>query len=253
MGTSQSSLGPNGESPLIPPWADDQPTLPIPKALPARFSGFRRSFGQFVQSGNRSDLNRALRNYATKSTGGGNTASRRLGSVSNAGAGLYSFLAGTGSITGENGEQFSLTDLTGQPCDSAIATISRVLTPNDGDADKIRSAINNSLVNALEGVDTFDPGAITNEVIITTMLNYLAESVFLQIALDAGKAWKKAESFTQQMNAERDLMQLTRVIVDEKLSSRLSGSSTKSFSRSQFLDIERQLIREVWADWEKYQ
>lgn len=30
MGTSQSSKGPGGGSPLVPPWADDQPQQPLP-------------------------------------------------------------------------------------------------------------------------------------------------------------------------------------------------------------------------------
>lgn len=29
MGTSQSSKGPGGGSPLVPPWADDQPQQPL--------------------------------------------------------------------------------------------------------------------------------------------------------------------------------------------------------------------------------
>ncbi len=37
MGTSQSSKGPGGGSPLVPPWADDQPQQPLPSPQERRF------------------------------------------------------------------------------------------------------------------------------------------------------------------------------------------------------------------------
>ena len=60
MGTSQSSPGAGGKSPLVPPWADDRPEQPLPNSPPQRFTKFRRDFGNFVETGNRSLLKSAL-------------------------------------------------------------------------------------------------------------------------------------------------------------------------------------------------
>ena len=46
MGTSQSSKGPGGGSPLVPPWADDQPQQPLPSPQERRFAPFRESLGK---------------------------------------------------------------------------------------------------------------------------------------------------------------------------------------------------------------
>lgn len=50
MGTSQSSTGPGGGSPLVPPWADDQPQQPLPPPQERRFAPFRESLGMRFQT-----------------------------------------------------------------------------------------------------------------------------------------------------------------------------------------------------------
>ena len=148
MGTSQSSSGPGGSSPLVPPWADDEPQKPIPKPPPIRFKGFRQSLGRFINTNNQSDLRSALGHYARKSTGGAGLASRRLGSVTSAGTSLYNVLSSIAESRVPADISIDLEALTGQPSDIAIDIISRSLATNDGDADKIRTAMNRALVGA---------------------------------------------------------------------------------------------------------
>lgn len=256
MGTSQSSPGPGGNSPLVPPWADDQPQQPLPEPEPARFKEFRQYLGRYTASrkaGSRDSrqLEKALRYYARKSTGGGSTATRRMGSVTRAGASLYGLL--TGGFTGAALEStINLTDLVGQPCDLAIASIIRALTIEDGDKDKIQAAMNHALSEALEGTEIFDLNFITDEVVVNTMISYLAESVFLQIVMDAGKAWNKAESAYQAGLAESDLRELVKVVVDKKMSPMFTGN-IRSFNNGQIVQLERNVIAEVWKEWEDYQ
>ncbi len=251
MGTSQSSPGPGGGSPLVPPWADDQPEQPLPSPEPGRFKPFRQSLGRFIESGGSRELREALGHYARKASGGGGTATRRMGSVTKAGASLYGALT-TGGSFGLPGETpVSLNDLAGQPCDIAIAAITRVLSPDGGDADKIRVAMNHALVEALDGVETFDPSCITDEVIVDTMIGYLAESVFLQIVTDGGKAWTKSETPTQTVAAENALRELVRVIVDKYMAPKFA-SNARSFSRHEIIQVQKQVISEVWNEWEGY-
>jgi len=252
MGTSQSSPGPGGKSPLVPSWADDQPGIPLPKPEARRFAPFRETLGRYLQSGNRDDLRSSLGNYARKGSGGGSTASRRMGSVNQAGASLYGALSG-GEAFGVSEEKLvSLSDLSGQPCDAAIAQITDALTPEDGDADKIRSAMNHALVEALDGVEVFDPECITDDVIVNTMIGYLAESVFIQIVMDAGDAWNKAEKESQSISAENDLRELIKVVVDHHMASKFGGN-VRSFTSQQIVKLERLVIQEVWSEWEDYQ
>lgn len=164
MGTSQSSTGPGGGSPLVPAWADDQPQQPLPPPEAARFAPFRKSLGSAVSSGNRDDFRKAIGHYARKASGGGGTAARRMGSITQAGAGLFGALAGLPAGTGEI--SIDLGSLAGLPCELAISSISQALTTEDGDSEKIRAAMNHALVEALDGVETFDPQCISDEVIV---------------------------------------------------------------------------------------
>lgn len=92
MGTSQSSKGRGGGSPLVPPWADDQPQQPLPSPQERRFAPFRESLGNAVSNGNRADFRKAIGHYARKASGGSSNAARRLGSVTQAGAELFGAL-----------------------------------------------------------------------------------------------------------------------------------------------------------------
>lgn len=250
MGTSQSSAGPGGGSPLIPPWADDQPHQPQTIPQPARFMAFRQSLGRFVSGGDRNNLKSAVGHYARKASGGGGSAARRLGSATQAGAGLFGVLAGLPAGPGD--ASLDLAGLAGLSCELAISTITQVLTTEDGDSDKIRAAMNHALAEALDGVETFDPECITDDVIVDTMIGYLAEYIFLQMVMDSGKAWNKADTPIQAIRAEADLRELIKVVVDKHMAPKLVGS-VRTFSRQQMVQIERQAINDVWNEWEAYQ
>lgn len=252
MGTSQSNPGPGGSTPLVPPWADDQPEKPLPVPSPSRFKSFRQSLGNFVKTGNKDDLHSALSSYSKKSSGGGVVAGRRLGAVNQAGAGLYIALAGTGNLDPNYTPPINIDSLTGQPCDVAIATLVDAFTPENGDADKIRAAMNHALVEALDGVDVFDPQAITDEIIVNTMIGFLAECVFLQIVMDAGDAWKKAETPERETAASNDLWELIKVIVDKYMAPKFN-SKVRSLTRDEYVLLERLVIEEVWNEWRDYE
>lgn len=249
MGTSQSSNGPGGGSPLIPPWADDKPEQSQNTPQPARFMAFRQSLGRFVSGGDRSDLKSAVGHYARKSSGGAGSAARRMGSVTQAGVNLFGTLAGLPSVSGDT--SFDLKSLVGLPCELAISAISQALTTEDGDSDKIRAAMNHALIEALDGVETFDPQSITDDVIVDTMIGYLSESIFLQMVMDSNKAWNKAESPAQAMKAETELRELIKVVVDKHMAPMLIDN-VKSLSRQQMAQIERQAIIDSWKEWEAY-
>lgn len=250
MGTSQSNPGPGGGSPLVPPWADDQPQDPLPNPQSPRFQPFRRSFGEFVKTGNQSALKSALGHYARKGTGGSNTAARRLGNTTKAGAALYGVLT-SGRGTGDGDFALDVSSLTGMPCEQAIDTITQALTPIGGDSDKIRIALKHALVEALDGISVFDPTSITDEVIVNTMIAYMAESIFLQVVQDAGRAWIKAETPSQSIAAENSLMELIKVEVDLHMAP-LFSENVRTLTNSQIINLQRSVIGAVWTEWESY-
>lgn len=250
MGTSQSSTGPGGGSPLVPPWADDQPQQQITPPEAGRFAPFRKSLAQAVSSGNRDDFRKAIGSYARKASGGAGNAARRMGSVTQAGAALFGTL--TGAPTGPGDPSIDLGSLAGLPCELAISTITQALSTENGDSNKIRAAMNHALIEALDGVKTFDPQCITDDVIINTMIGYLSESIFLQMVMDSDKAWNKADTPAQAVRAETELRELINVVVDKHMAPKLNGN-VRALSRQQMAQIERQAIIDAWKEWEAYQ
>ena len=206
--------------------------------------------GRFVSGGDRSDLRGAIGYYARKASGGGGSAARRMGSVTRAGANLYGVLAGMPAGPGE--VTVDLDNLAGLPCELAISVITQGLTTEDGDSDKIRVAMNHALVEALDGVQVFDAECITDEVIANTMIAYLAESIFLNMVMESGKAWNKAATPRQTVRAETELRELIKVVVDKHMAPKLVGS-VRTINRQQMAQIERQAIIDVWTEWEVYQ
>ena len=277
MGTSQSSPGPNGASPLVPPWANDdneqdsddpqqeqepsnkepsdtednepdQGQPPPPPLEPRRFKGFRQNLGKFVLNGNQGSLKQALGHYSRKASGGSAVAPKRLKSATKAGASLYGALNGFPVTDRANGSTFNISELSGLPSELAIARISQAFSGQDGDSEKIRVAMNNALSEALEGVEVFDLQSITPDIVLNSMINYLTETVFLQIINDSAKAWNKAQSHLASIRAENALRELIKVVVDNKLTPHLS----QSLSISQCEQVQQQAIKEVWKEWENY-
>ncbi|MGR3808536.1 hypothetical protein [Pasteurella testudinis] len=245
MGTSQSSVGPNGRSPLLPSWVDDS-QAPPQTPDPQRLKGLRQAIGRAVRGGGREDVRKALGHYARKASGGKYTAVQKLGEITQAGAGLF-------GIFSDGLQQYSvnLHSLNGQPCDEVINQITELLVSHHDDSDKIRSAMNVALSEALEGMTTFDENSITVEVIGKMMVCYLTESIFLQIAHDAGNAWKKGDNLVQIAEAENALRQLIREVVDITLAPKFTDDICH-LTTEQMQEIQNQAILDIWEEWEDY-
>ena len=248
MGTSQSSPGPGGKSPLVPPWADDSPEEAVSDAENRRYASYRGALGKAVSNGSTSDLKKAVGHYAKTSSGGSASAVRRLGSTTRAGSQLFGLLT-SGNSTGASA--IDLDSLNGLPADIAISKITQSLIPEDGDSEKVRSAMNQALSEALEGIEIFDSQSITDEIIVNTMINYLSEIIFSQMIMDSRNAFNKTESPTQVIYTENALHELINVIVDQHMADRLSDS-IRSITQDQFKEIQRQTIIDVWTEWESY-
>lgn len=252
MGTSQSTPGLNGNSPLIPSWADEVSESPNEQPQPEnrRFAGFKQSLGQSIKNNSSTDLRKALGHYAKKSTGGSATAVRRMGAVTRSGTQLFSLLS-NGSISIE-GRRFNLSELNGLPYEDAIDQIVNFLATLDGDSEKIRIAMIEALSLALEDMEEFNSELINDDLLKLVMINYLTEAIFNQVLMDAGDAFNKADTYLQAIKAQNALHELVKVIVDKNMTEKF-GNSIQIIDENQMLTIQRETIREVFIEWESYE
>lgn len=250
MGTSSSSKGSGKDQPMVPPWADDQPDAPLPEKPDKRFQAFRRSFGRFLKNGDAKDLRRALGHYARTSTGGSAIGPRRFGSVYGAGGDFYealSSLGGDGTSAASIG--LSKSALRGQPLDVVCQRISQAMAPANADADRVRRAIDEAMLEVLGGAP-FDPDALDSEVINRILCEYLAQTIFQEIVDEVGGSWASAPDEARTPEAEGELLELIRVVVDDQFSRRLAQSN--NLNRVAVKQLMREAVTAVWQTWEGY-
>jgi len=249
MGTSQSSNGPSSTVSLVPPWADDQPQTPLPAPIPGRFRQFRRSMTEYAKTGKKEQLKTALGYYARTSTGGATVAVRRFGNIIKVGGSLLGLL-NTGQ-TQSHEPSLNLEQLSGKTSEEAISIIADALTPINGDGERIRTSINNALVDALDGITKIDLSIMTDDILVSVLINYLTENIFLDVILNSGNSLNNANTVSEKIKMENDLHELIKVLADTKVAVKLKNN-IRSFAISQIIELQRQIIIEVWQEWENY-
>lgn len=174
MGTSQSSKGPSGGVPMVPPWVPDaapgapsdqgapadaapaspndpaaQPTAPpalappapaspapVPMAPAGRFAGARRSLGSFARSGDSGEMRRGMGHYVRSGYGGGGTAARRFGGTATTAGTLYGALSAAAAGQGPApGNALDPLLLQGRSAREVIDVIVETVRPTDGTQD----------------------------------------------------------------------------------------------------------------------
>lgn len=250
MGTSTSSKGPNNSSPLVPPWADVDGGGAGPTPPPNRFQGFRTALGKFVKTGEQSYLHSALRSYASTSTGGSGVGARRFGAMAQAGGGLYEALDQL--RTDPASAPVDLQRLVGKSTRDVIDALVDWLVPENGDADRIRTALNDALSECLDGQEEFDFGSLTDDVLMDTMITYVSNCVFEQIMLDSNRAFSKAETPEQAETAEHALSELVTVVTEKHMAPLIEGE-IRTMSNADMQAAQIAAIKEVWREWEDYQ
>ncbi|QUI71919.1 hypothetical protein [Pseudoalteromonas sp. M8] len=287
MGTSASSTGPNGQSPLIPSWAEQgEPVIvepasgtdgdgqsqdgndgdqnnqtdnekvqneiggPTATPSPNRFANARREFGKYARSGgSTSDLRRSLKSYSRKGSGGGKSTSRRLASGITAGSGLLGVMRGD-TVT-INNKSLSLGDLKGLSTDQAIDKIASHLAPENADSDSVRIALDYALEEALPDTEEFDPNSFTDEVIQEVIGCYLTDLIFQDVVEGMGKAWFHVEPASKHHSMEVELRELIKVITQEKLDKETNGNPS-SVTRDNIVKIQADTITATVEEWESF-
>lgn len=287
MGTSASNTGPNNKSPLLPPWAEqgdpvevetgdggdgqqtpdgadgnelsqevdngkvqEQISGPVPNIpSPNRLTGARRAFGNYAKSGGASSNLRGSLKKFSKSSGGGSGTSRRLASGITAGSGLLGIMQG-GNVR-VNDRTLSVSDLNGLSTDQAIDRISEHLTPENGDADSVRLALDFALAEVLPEEDTFDESMFTDEVVQEAISCYLTDLIFQEVVNGMGKAWFHAEHPSKHHRMEEELRDLVKVITQSKLE-KVMHDNADSISQENITKVQIDAISQTVDEWENF-
>ena len=292
MGTSASSTGPNNNSPLLPPWADQGTPLevepgegssqdgggdqqapdgadgnepsqeidngkvqeqipgPVPN-IPSsnRLTGARKAFGDYAKSGgNSSNLRSSLKKYS-RSSGRGSGVSRRLASGITAGSGLLGMMQGDSVRV--NNKTLSLSDLKGLSTDQAIDRISEHLTPENGDADYVRLALDYALAEVLPEEDAFDESMFTDEVVQEAISCYLTDLIFQDVVNSMGRAWFHAEHASKHHRMEEELRNLVKVITQSKVE-KVMNDNGGDISQDNITKIQIDAISQTVDEWENF-
>lgn len=258
MGTSSNNPGSNDRSPLVPPHADAEPGRPLPKPERNRFKEFRTNLGKYVRTGDKSYLSKGLSSYASKATGG--VGHRRFGTAVAAGGALISVLSGLqqgkpiDDIEGLDQEKaVRLSEAVGKPLDEAIEILADYLAPEGEDSDTVRDALVHALSESLEGLDEeFDYQMLDEEVYTNTILCYLTEIVFLDVVLESGTSFDKAESPEVLQEREDVLRETVKAAIDSHLSEHVQGQIS-SLSSLQIRDIQLAALKDVFIEWKARQ
>lgn len=260
MGTSQSKPTTPGGSPLVAPWANqdppppDQPQLPaaVPDVLPtAPLSGVRRALRDYMGTGDPVAGRRALGRYARVM--GGQRASARHARAARTGGAVLSALA---SVARANGAPvfvagFDLGTLAGRPLEEAIATIvDRYCPPGILDEDVARAAMAEALFEALGDQPVFDLNAVTDHVVVVATVCFVAELVFASVAAEQGKSADgvSPETAVRRENSLRDLVRAAADEIATPIVQRTGGS----FDPAALEGIVTEITAAVYGEMSKW-
>ena len=250
MGTSTSSKGPNGKTPLVPSWANDGGAIECGENN--NLGDFRGYLGKAANKPSGSSgtyLRKAIGHYAKNATGGKSVAPKRYQKLISAGGGLFDLFQNIQA--GNDYLNLKISDLNGQPIDIVIDKIIENLLVIDGDSERIRASLNQSLAECLDGVEEFDFNQISSDMIIDLMLNYTEQFLFQQIILDSRAAFDKADTPENIASLEQDLHSLIKSSVDRHMSTQLKNSAN-SLTRNDIERIQIKALEDIWGEWEDY-
>jgi hypothetical protein len=144
-----------------------------------------------------------------------------------------------------------LSRLRGMDMAAAIQEIVEALAPQNADRELIRAAMQDALVECLSDQPVFDPTQLSPDFFVTLMIEYLVRCVFVHIVYESGEAFEKATDNTKATAAENALLELIKVVVDEKATPVLAtaGPITPDIADT----IQSLVIEEVLSVWEGYE
>jgi hypothetical protein len=153
--------------------------------------------------------------------------------------------------TGAASTGIDLSHLRGMDIATAIQEIVEALAPDNADRELIRAAMQDAMAECLADQQVFDPAQLPDDFIVNLMIEYLVRCVFVHIVYESGAAFEKTTDTVQAAAAENELLELVRVVVDEKASATLAAAGPITPTTADA--IQKQVIEEVLRVWEGYE
>ncbi len=269
MGTSQSSSGPGGGVPLVPPWADDVDVLvvdgegvgpdstepadqePIPVAPRARFRDTRRALGEFVRSGNERGLHRAFGHYVRTGYGGTGTMARRMGGTATTAGRLNGVLQSGRAPDGTDIRDAILAS--GNDVNVVLDAIVDAASPADGTLDRecSRRAIRDALSDLLVRFPDADFFALTDAERSFVIERYTALDVYGRFCLDLQKTIM--DKSPDPATGLRRLKQVREFIAEHVAAAfRAIRERRSPATTSNITQVTREALRATFGVFEEY-
>lgn len=287
MGTSQSSAGPKGGIPMVPPWTpappagdapndapptnDDaappgqgappdpntRPETPqqqAPLAPPARFQGTRTCAGEFARTGDGRALRRSLHHYVRSGYGGSGTTTARFGGTAATAGALGNALARVAS--GQPAAPGSPLDpalLTGRSVHEVMDAVVEAVRPVDGtqDAEASRTAIRDALSELLTRFPDADLLNLDDDQRYFAIERYTAMDVYHRFHLDIGKTIiDKAPSAVTAVTRLKQVRDYVKEAV--AASFRKLRNAGRNLTAGRITHTVRDVLRETFQVFEGY-
>lgn len=282
MGTSQSSAGPGGGVPLVPPWTppppsplsgpppidpEGSPDLPeqegaspggdLPTAPPARsgrFGGVRRQLNEFAHTGDGRALRRSLSHYVHRGYGGSRMAARRLAGASSTAGVLGDALArvASGSAVAP-GSPLDPALLAGRSVHDVMDAVVEAVRPVDGtqDAEAERAAIRDALAELLDRYQQADILNLDDQQRAFVIERFVAADVFRRFELDVGKTIAdKAPNATVALTRLKEVRDYVKECV--AASFRRLRDAGRSVISNRVSEVVQDALRETMEVFEGY-
>jgi len=278
MGTSQSSRGPGGGVPMVPPWVpelppdvsgDDEPggdgpaqqlpnvdgpRLTVPIAPAARFSATRRNLGDYAKSGGGGSLRRSLGHYTRSGYGGARTATRRFGGTVATADALGRALANVASgRPAEAGSRLDPALLAGRSAREITDAVVEAIRPVDGtqDTEAARVAIRDALADLLTRFPEADLLTLDANQRDFVIERYVAMDVFRRFDLDVGKTvLEKAPTASAALGRLKEIRDFVKEVV--AASFRRLRERGQLLTSGRIAHVVRDALADAFAVFEEY-
>lgn len=208
MGTSASHSGPKSGVSFDPPWLDDidSPEMPVAPsqnpqetpnvpslALPARFGSARRNLGDYIKSGNRDSLKKALGHYSHTGMGGSRNVANRMRHSAKIASRLFTSFS---SLREGNEPTISniILNYRIENIDvyAMIDAISRHICGDGGSLDETSpiNSVSSALSDLFDKNPDIDITALSDDNIWSLVSSFLSYEAFSRIQLDIGQGFE---------------------------------------------------------------
>lgn len=214
MGTSASSKGPGSRISLDPPWL--QPEEPEQKneelptlAPPMRFAETRRGLTDYIRTGNKQSLGRALGHYSRTGMGGSQKVAQRMRATAGTASKIFNFFQEIRATTDESLRAWvkSLKQERVPTSDLINHFVAKVL-PLKGtlDEESCRKSMDMALTELISENPTIDLFQLNDNEIWQLIRLFVQQEAYQRLNTDLGKKFEEVQISPMEMVTRQSVM-----------------------------------------------